>query len=101
LRPLVRVAITGANSAVGRALLQRAAERLGHRVRIVPIPLPLARLGLAAARRVGATPFSPDVLEVVTADTHIDPEPAATELGIALTGLDAMLDESLEPGRRE
>lgn len=84
-----------------RDLVRRAAERLGRRVRIVPIPLPLARLALAAAERVGATPFSPDVLEVVTADTQIDPEPAATELGIALTGLDAMLDESLEPGRRE
>jgi NADH dehydrogenase len=84
-----------------RDLVRRAAERLGRRVRIVPIPLPLARLALAAARRVGATPFSPDALEVVTADTHVDPASAATELGLTLTGLDAMLDESLEPGSRE
>lgn len=79
-----------------RDLVRRAAQRLGRRVRIVPMPLGLARLAVAAAWRVGATAVTPDVLEVVTASTRIDPAPAATALGIRLTGLDAMLDASLE-----
>lgn len=80
-----------------RDLVRRAAEHLGRRVRIVPIPLTLARLALAAARRVGATAFPPDALEVVTTDTRIDPKPAARELGLTLTALDTMLADSLEP----
>lgn len=81
-----------------RELVQRAAARLGRRVRIVSLPLPLARLALTAAWRLGATPFSPDALEVVTADTRIDPSPAAKALGVALTPLATMLDESLASG---
>ncbi len=40
--------------------------------------------------------FSPDVLEVITADTSLDPNIAAAELGIELTGLDEMIQHSLE-----
>ena len=47
------------------------------------------------ARRIGKPGFSRDVLEVITADTHLDPQPAACKLGIQLTGIDEMIQASL------
>ena len=42
--------------------------------------------------------FSTDALEVITADTRLDPQPAASELGIELTGIDEMIKNSLGQG---
>jgi hypothetical protein len=41
------------------------------------------------------------VLEVITADTRLDPQPAAGELGIPLTGLDEMIQNSLGQERKQ
>jgi uncharacterized protein YbjT (DUF2867 family) len=90
--------LVGPVSLLHHELVRRAARRLGRRVRIVPLPLVLLRPALAAARRVGVAAASADVLEVVTAGTRVDGAPAAAALGLALTGLDAMLDASLAPG---
>ena len=78
-----------------REILQRAASQLGRAVRIRSIPVRLARIVLAIGQRMGRTGLSPDVLEVISANTQLDPTPAATALGIRLTGLDEMITRSL------
>jgi hypothetical protein len=40
------------------------------------------------------------VLDVITADTRLDPQPAARELGILLTGIDEMIQNSLGQERK-
>ena len=74
-----------------RELVQRAARLLGRRVRIIGVPLWLARLGARASR----SRLTPTVIEVLTSHVPRDPEPAARELGIALTPLDGVLRRSL------
>jgi uncharacterized protein YbjT (DUF2867 family) len=81
-----------------RELVERAARSLGHEVRIGSIPKSLLSLALAVRQRVGVRGFSPDVLEVITADTRIDPQLAANEIGIQLTGIDEMIQASLREG---
>ena len=68
---------------------------LGRRVRVNSIPKGLLSFLLAIRRRVFGPGFSPDVVEVITADTRLDPQPAASELGIHLTGIDEMIKKSL------
>jgi hypothetical protein len=41
------------------------------------------------------------VLEVITADTRLDPQAAASELGIRLTGIDEMIQNSLGQERKK
>jgi len=53
------------------------------------------KTALAVRRRMGASGLSPDVLDVITADTQQDPRPAATDLRIALTGIDEMIRRSV------
>jgi NADH dehydrogenase len=88
--------LAGPVSLPDREIVERAARLTGRRVRIIPVPSPPVRLALAVWRRLGAGGPSPDVLEVITTDTRLDPAPAARELGVTLTGLDEMLRESLE-----
>jgi NADH dehydrogenase len=83
--------LAGPTAVTERHLLERAARLVGRRVRIVPVPVPAARLALAVLRRAG------DALEVLTTDTRLDPAPAARALGLTLTSLDDMIRESLEP----
>jgi uncharacterized protein YbjT (DUF2867 family) len=78
-----------------REIVQRAASLSGRAVRIRSIPVRLAKIVLAIGQRLGRAGLSPDVLEVITASTQQDPTPAATALGIQLTGLDEMLTRSL------
>ena len=47
-------------------------------------PKGLLSFALAIRQRVSGPGFSPDALEVITADTRLDPQPAASELGIEL-----------------
>ncbi len=79
-----------------RQLILRSAHLLGHQIRISSIPKGLIKTVLAIRQRIVPAGFSPDVLEVITADTRLDPNPAAAELGIELTGLDEMIQHSLE-----
>ena len=78
-----------------REILERASRVLGRRLQIWSIPKRVASLALKIRQRRGRPGVSPDVLDVITGDTNLDPRPAAAELGIQLTGIDTMIKESL------
>ena len=87
--------LVGPVSLPERELVERAASLLGRRIRVSSIPkAPLAIL-LAIRKRVSGPGFSPDVVEVITANTRLDSQSAANELGIQLTGIDEMIKKSL------
>jgi uncharacterized protein YbjT (DUF2867 family) len=90
--------LVGPVSLPERELVERAARLLGREVRIGSIPKKLFSLALAIRQRIAGPGFSPDALEVVTADTRLDPQPAACKLGIQLTGIDEMIQASLGEG---
>jgi uncharacterized protein YbjT (DUF2867 family) len=87
--------LVGPVSLTERELVERAARQLGRNVRIGSIPKNLLSVVLAIRQRIGKPGFSRDVLEVITADTRLDPQPAAYKLGIQLTGIDEMIQASL------
>ena len=89
------VELAGPTIVSHREIIMRAALLSGRRIRISSIPKGLVKTALAIRQRVAPAGFSPDALEVITADTHLDPAPAAAELGIELTGLDEMIQHSL------
>jgi len=93
--------LVGPISLPERELVERAARLLGREVRIGSIPKHLLSLFLAIRQRIGSPGFSRDVLEVITADTHLDPHPAAGKLGIQLTGIDEMIRASLTQGQQD
>lgn len=92
--------LVGPVSLPERELVQRAARFLGREIRIRSIPQKLLSLALAIRQRVGkpGPGFTRDVLEVITADTRLDPQPAASQIGIQLTGIDEMIQASLGEG---
>jgi uncharacterized protein YbjT (DUF2867 family) len=90
--------LVGPVSLPERELVERAARLLGREVHIGSIPKSLLSLALAVRQRLGVHGFSPDVLEVITADTRIDPQLAANKIGIQLTGIDEMIQASLSEG---
>lgn len=87
--------LVGPVSLTERELVERAARTLGHQVRIRSISKGLLSFVLSIRRRLAGPGFSADVVDVITADTRLDPQPAATELGIRLTGIDEMIEKSL------
>jgi len=87
--------LVGPVSLPDRELVERAAQLLGRRVQVNSIPKGLLSFMLAILRRVSGPGFSPDVVEVITANTSLDSRPAANELGIHLTGIDEMIKKSL------
>ncbi|HEY2151452.1 MAG TPA: NAD(P)H-binding protein [Vicinamibacterales bacterium] len=89
--------LVGPISLPERDVLRRSAQLRARDVRIRALPIGLLRLAIRVRRQFVGGGFSPDILDVITADTNIDPQPAATELGIHLTGLDDMLNHSLGP----
>lgn len=91
--------LVGPVSLPERELVERAARLLGHQVRVCSIPKRLLSFVLAVLRRVSGPGFSPDAVEVITADTRLDPRPVAGELGIQLTGIDEMIQNSLGQDR--
>jgi uncharacterized protein YbjT (DUF2867 family) len=92
--------VVGPVSLPERDLVVRAARLLGHQVRIRSIPKRLLSFALAIRRCVRGPGFSADAVEVITADTRLDSEPAASELGIRLTGIGEMIENSLGQRRR-
>jgi NADH dehydrogenase len=90
--------LVGPVSLPERDLVQRAARLLGREIRIGSIPRNLLSLVLALRQRIGKPGFTRDVLEVITADTQLDPRPAASKIGIQLTGIDEMIQDSLREG---
>src|SRR5579864_3723003 len=87
--------LVGPVSLTERELVERAARLLGRPVRISSIPKGMLCLILAIRQRISGPGFSPDAVEVITANTRLDSGPAATELGIHLTGIDEMIKKSL------
>ena len=87
--------LVGPVSLPERELVEQAARMLGHQVRVGSIPKGLLSFMLAIRQRVSGPGFSPDVVEVITANTRLDSRPAASELGIHLTGIDEMIKRSL------
>jgi uncharacterized protein YbjT (DUF2867 family) len=87
--------LVGPVSLPEREIVERAARLLGREVRIGSISKRLLSLVLAIRQRFASPGFSPDALEVVTADTRLNAQPAASALGIELTGIDAMIKDSL------
>ncbi len=92
--------LVGPVSLPDRELVERAARLLGREIRIGSIPKRWVSLLLAIRQLIGKPGFSRDALEVITADTQIDPQPAARALGIELTGIDEMIKNSLVQGQR-
>lgn len=90
--------LVGPVSLPERELVERAARLMGREVRIGSIPKTLLSLALAIRQRIASPGFSTDALEVVTADTRLDSQPAACKLGIQLTGIDEMIQGSLREG---
>jgi NADH dehydrogenase len=87
--------LVGPVSLPERELVERAARLLGRRVRVSSIPKGLLSFMLAIRRRVSGPGFSAEAVEVITANTRLDSQPAASELGIRLTGIDEMIKRSL------
>jgi NADH dehydrogenase len=87
--------LVGPVSLPERELVERAARMLGHQVRIGSIPKGLLTVALTIRRRLSGPGFSADAVEVITANTRLDSRPAASELGIQLTGIDEMIKKSL------
>jgi uncharacterized protein YbjT (DUF2867 family) len=92
--------VVGPVSLTERELVERAARLLGHQVRIRSIPRGLLSFALAIRQCVRGPGFSPDAVEVITADTHLDPRAAVNELGIRLTGIEEMIQNSLGQVRK-
>jgi hypothetical protein len=93
--------LVGPVSQPERELVERAACCfLGRQVRIASIPKKLLSAALAIRERIGGPGFSRDALEVITSDTRLDPQPAASALGIELTGIDEMIMNSVGRGQR-
>jgi uncharacterized protein YbjT (DUF2867 family) len=90
--------LVGSVSLPERELVERAARLLGRQVRIGSIPKALLSLVLAIRQRIARPGFSRDALEVITANTRLNPQPAASTLGIELTGIDEMIQNSLSQG---
>jgi NADH dehydrogenase len=97
--------LVGPVSLTERELVERAARVLGHEVRVSSIPKGLLSFALAIRQRVLnqllGPGFSVDALEVITADTRLDPQPAASELGLRLTGIEEMIENSLGHQRKD
>jgi hypothetical protein len=90
--------LVGPVSLPERELVERAARLLGRHVRIGSIPKYWLSLALGIRQCIGKPGFSRDVLDVITADTRLNPQPAASALGIELTGIDEMIKNSLGQG---
>ncbi len=90
--------LVGPVSLPERELVERAARLLGRQVRIGTIPKFWLSLVLGIRQHLGKVGFSLDALEVITADTHLNPQPAADALEIKLTGIDEMIKGSLGQG---
>lgn len=87
--------LVGPTSLPERELVERAARLLGHTVRVKSIPKAPLRFALTIRQLVSGPGFSRDAVDVITADTRLDWQTAASTLGIQLTGLDEMIKKSL------
>jgi NADH dehydrogenase len=90
--------LAGPESLSQRELVLRVAALLGTRPRIVSLPLgAVAALAFCLERLSAEPPLTRAMLGVLEHDDCIDPAPAASRLGLALTPLDATLRFSFAP----
>jgi NADH dehydrogenase len=90
--------LAGPESLTQRALIERAAERLGSEVKVRRIPLWVARLSAWLAERLlSDPPITPAMLGVLEHDDDIEVDVACRLLGIELTPLDVTLRRCLTP----
>ena len=87
--------IVGLVSLTERELVERVARLQGSPIRIRSVPKRLVSALLTVRGLTRQRGFSPDALDVITADTRADPRLAPTALGIELTGLDDLIRKSL------
>ena len=107
---LARAAIAAAHSSVAdnrtldlvgpislpdREIVERASRLKGRQIQVWSIPKKMALFAVAIRQRIGRGGLSLDALDVITANTSLDPQPAARELGIHLTGIDEMIRKQL------
>jgi len=78
-----------------REMVELACRLLGRKVRVSSIPKGLLRFLLMIRKLAGKPGFSVDALDVITADTQLDPLEASRELGLPLTGVEEMIKHSL------
>lgn len=90
--------LVGPCSLTERELVERAAQSLGRTVKIRSVPRSLLSFVLGLRGRVMGPGFSRDALEVITANTRVDPRPAIAALGFEFTGIDDMIRDSLNQG---
>lgn len=90
--------MVGPCSLTERDIVERAARLSGRTIRIGSVPKSVLSFALAIRERAFGTGFSPAVLDVITAESRIDPLPAARQLGIELAGIDQMIRDSLSQG---
>ncbi len=81
-----------------RELVELAARLRGHALRIGSLPSAPLRLLLRVRRALFGPGFDADALEVLLADTRVDPAPAARALGLELTPLPETIRRSLGIG---
>jgi uncharacterized protein YbjT (DUF2867 family) len=87
--------LVGPISLPDREIVERASRLKGRQIRVWSIPKKMASFAVAIRQRTGRGGLSLDALDVITANTNLDPQPAARELGIHLTGIDQMIESSL------
>jgi len=81
-----------------RELVRRAAYHQGRELnpRGLPVPIACLRLILKLRSKLWGPGFSVDALDVILDSHHLDPEPAARELGLEWTPLDAVLAKMVQ-----
>jgi uncharacterized protein YbjT (DUF2867 family) len=87
--------LVGPISLPDREIVERASRLKGRQIQVWSIPKRMASFAAAIRQRTGRGGLSLDALDVITANTNLDPQPAARELGIHLTGIDQMIESSL------
>lgn len=91
-----RLQLAGPESLSRRALVARAARVLGRQTRVFSLPFAVGATAVCVMEKiVSKPPVTRAMLEVLDHDDAINPEPAATRLGIRLTSLDEMLRQAL------
>ncbi|MDC7986371.1 NAD-dependent epimerase/dehydratase family protein [Rhodoplanes sp. TEM] len=81
-------AITGGETLRYRDMVERVFAALGRTPRIVSVPLPLIRAGIALARWLpGGADLTPGMAERMNRDLVFDASPAANDFGFAARGV--------------
>lgn len=93
-----RLLLAGPESLTRLELVRRAGAVLGNQPKQISLPIALGRFIVSTLERLLAhPPMTRAMLDVLDHDDQIDPNPAASRLGVTLTPLDDMLRSVLKP----